>query len=84
MDEDRDGTTDYSFDDPGFKFLDFKSNLVARWEYMPGSTIFLVWSQQRRDFMTNGAFHFEDDLNQLTGIYPHNVFLVKATYRFGL
>jgi len=81
VDEDRDGATDYSFDDPGFKFLDFKSNLVARWEYMPGSTIFLVWSQQRRDFMTNGAFHFRDDLDQLTGIYPHNVFLVKVTYR---
>ncbi|MFO8002354.1 MAG: DUF5916 domain-containing protein, partial [Marinilabilia sp.] len=84
VDEDMDGASDYSFDDPGFKFLDFKSNLVARWEYLPGSTLYLVWSQQRKDYMTNGAFHFKDDLNQLTGIYPHNVFLVKATYRLGL
>lgn len=82
VDEDMNGTTDYSFDDPGFKFLDFKSNLVARWEYLPGSTIFLVWSQQRQDYLNNGAFKFQDDFNKLGRVYPHNVFLVKVTYRF--
>ncbi|MFT4565795.1 MAG: hypothetical protein ACI9FN_000748 [Saprospiraceae bacterium] len=45
IDEDRDGTTDYSFNNPDFNFLEFRSNLVFRWEYKPNSEFFLVWTQ---------------------------------------
>ena len=45
IDEDLDGSEDFSFDDPDFSFVQFRSNLVIRWEYIPGSEIFLVWSQ---------------------------------------
>jgi len=44
VDADADGTTDYSFEDPDFHFLQYRSNLVFRWEYKPGSALFLVWS----------------------------------------
>jgi len=40
IDENLDGKTDYTFDQPDFNKFDFNSNLVIRWEYMPGSTFF--------------------------------------------
>ena len=45
VDENRDNTVDYSFGNPDFSFVQFRSNLVLRWEYIPGSEIYLVWSQ---------------------------------------
>ena len=40
-------------DDPGgFNFQQFRSNVVFRWEYRPGSTLFLVWSQGREGHRT--------------------------------
>ena len=45
VDEDLDGNVDFTFDNPDFNFIQFRSNLVVRWEYIPGSEIFLVWSQ---------------------------------------
>ena len=35
-------------DPGGFNFQEFRSNVVFRWEYRPGSTLFLVWSQGRQ------------------------------------
>jgi len=40
---DNDGNFDYSFYKPDFNFKQFKSNLVIRWEYLPGSILYLVW-----------------------------------------
>jgi len=84
IDENYDGSVDYSFDNPDFNVLQFRSNLVARWEYMPGSTLYLVWSQNRDDYLHSGNFVLNRDLNALGNTYPHNIFLVKLTYRFGL
>ena len=84
IDADRDGNTDYSISNPNFKVFQFKSNLVARWEYIPGSTLFIVWSQNRDYYITDGPFQFKQDFKNLYDIFPHNVFLVKLTYRLGL
>ena len=84
LDENSDGTPDYSIDNPNFKVFQLKSNFVARWEYTPGSTIYLVWSQNKNDYITDGPFQFKEDFNHLSKIFPHNVFLVKFTYRLGL
>ncbi len=84
VDENTDGNTDYSFGNPSFKIFQFKSNLVARWEYIPGSTLYLVWGQQRDDYINDGTFRLENDIRELGDIHPHNVFLAKLTYRFGL
>ena len=51
VDESNNGTVDYSFSKPDFNFGQFRSNMVIRWEYIPGSTAFLVWTQEM-----NGAF----------------------------
>ncbi|MGV6830110.1 MAG: DUF5916 domain-containing protein [bacterium] len=84
VDEDEDGTVDYGFSNPDFAFVQFRSNLVLRWEYIPGSEIFLVWSQG-----ITGLGDVNNDFgqiidNQLFGQRPENTILIKATYRFVL
>lgn len=82
FDDNLDGTLDYSMSNPDFSLVQFNSNLVIRWEYIPGSELFLVWSQGIR---TN--ISLEDGLidGYQTGILdqqPHNIFLIKFTHRF--
>lgn len=84
VDENRDGKVDYSFDNPDFNFRQFRSNLVVRWEYLPGSTLFLVWSQGRTSSAEDGSFAYGKDMKDLFGIQPHNVFLIKFSYWFSL
>ncbi len=73
----------YSFDNPDFNVKEFLSNFVLRWEYKPGSTMYLVWSQTRNREDDNGRFGFSENINQLFEKYPYNIFLVKFSYRFG-
>ncbi len=78
---DTDGNkTDFSFDDPDFHFLQYRSNLVFRWEYMPGSTIFLVWSQGRTTDGPEGQFMFNKYSDQIVKTHPQNDFLIKVSY----
>jgi hypothetical protein len=84
IDENLDGTIDYSVSNPDFNFQQFRSNLVVRWEYSPGSTVYLVWSQGRTTSGSNGRFDFGDDMDNLFGVQPHNVFLIKFNYWFSL
>ena len=87
IDENADGKTDYSFDKTDFNVQEFLSNLVVRWEYNPGSTVYLVWSQTRSNNNNSGNIDFFNNLGDLfnTGDNkPHNVFLIKFSYRFGL
>lgn len=73
----------YNFDQPDFNVKEFLSNMVVRWEYKPGSTLFLVWSQNRNHSVSNGGFHFQDNLTELFDEKPYNVFLVKMSFRIG-
>lgn len=84
IDENLDGISDYSFDNPDFNFRQFRSNLVVRWEYLPGSTLFLVWSQGRTNSSDMGSFSYGKDMRDLFGTQPHNVFLIKFSYWFSL
>jgi hypothetical protein len=85
VDDNNDGVSDYDFRNPDYNFDQFLSNLVARWEFRPGSTIYLVWSQTRDYYDSTGSFSLEQNLNNLyTEKKPYDVFLIKFTYRFGL
>jgi len=77
IDENADGSTDYTIADPDFNVRDFNSNLVVRWEYAAGSTVYLVWSQGRSDVVTDGRFDLHQDLDALFATHPTDVFLVK-------
>jgi len=84
VDEDGDGRADYNFAGPNFNFHQFRSNLVMRWEYTPGSAVFLVWSQGRTGFGGTGDFSFQDDIRSLFDVHPADVFLIKFSYCFQL
>jgi hypothetical protein len=87
VDENSDGLNDYSFDKRDFNFQEFLSNLVVRWEYSPGSSVYLVWSQTRSSSSSSGNLDLFNDLGNLfntSNNQPHNVFLIKFSYRFGL
>jgi hypothetical protein len=65
----------------GFNFKQFNSNVVLRWEYRPGSTLFVVWSQGREDIENvAGRRRFPSDFRRLFDAYPSNTFLVKMSY----
>jgi hypothetical protein len=83
VDENLDNVTDYSVSYPDFNFKEFKSNLVVRWEYRPGSSVYLVWSQGRSGYDPYGDFALGRDFENLTDIKPRDIFLVKLSYRFG-
>jgi hypothetical protein len=68
------------FGDPDFNFRSLLGNAVLRWEYRPGSTLFLVWQQHRQDVESFGDFAFGRDYSGLFKQAPENVFAVKATY----
>lgn len=84
LDENIDGIIDHSFGNPDFNFRQFRSNLVVRWEYSPGSTLYLVWSQGRTSSDSNGMFSYGSDMKDLFKMVPHNVFLVKFSYWFSI
>jgi hypothetical protein len=85
IDEDIDGANDYGFNDPNFNVSEWLSNLVVRWEFLPGSTAYLVWSQTQDYYNPNGRMNIGDDLNNLfTDKKANNVFLIKFSYRIGL
>jgi hypothetical protein len=69
-----------SFRNPNFNSLQFRSNAVLRWEYRPGSTLFLVWAQTRDHFDREGRFQVGRDLDDLFSARADNVFMVKVNY----
>ena len=80
-------TVDYSTGKRDFNIQEFLSNLVLRWEYNPGSSVYLVWSQTRNYSNNTGVMDYFDNIGDLfnrDNNIPHNVFLVKFSYRFGL
>ena len=68
-------------DPGGFNVQEFRSNVVFRWEYRPGSTLFLVWSQGREGSAgVEGTRSFGGDLGDLFGRRANDTFLVKVSY----
>ncbi|MGE5499620.1 MAG: DUF5916 domain-containing protein, partial [Syntrophothermus sp.] len=72
----------YSINNPDFNYQQFRSNLVVRWEYKAGSTLYLVWGQERTAFEQAGSFSFNKGLKNLSGLFPKNIFMIKFNYWF--
>jgi hypothetical protein len=79
-----DGRTDVSFADRDFNIRSLRGNAVARWEYRPGSTLFVVWQQSRRENLNDGSFQFSRDSRALFQAPAQNTLIVKLTYWLGL
>ncbi len=66
---------------PGFNVKQFNSNAVVRWEYRPGSALFVVWQQGRAQHALNpGTFELRRDVRDLFRAHPDNTLLVKASW----
>ena len=84
IDENADGSADYSFRKPDFNFVQFRSNLIVRWEYKAGSEIYLVWSQGNTPDVADELDEpiFKNLFDNVFAEQARNSFLVKWTYRF--
>jgi hypothetical protein len=84
VDENNDNLTDYTFRNPDFNFYQFRSNLVFRWEYKPGSQLFLVWSNDKTEYLNPGSYGLNKMAKRISGASPNNIFLIKLNYWFSL
>ena len=65
---------------PDFNYKSLRGNAVLRWEYLPGSTLFFVWTQSRSEFEDVGDFQFGRSVDKMLRAPAENIFMVKATY----
>jgi hypothetical protein len=84
LDENNDGITDYTLDNPDFNFHQFRSNLVAKWEFRPGSFLYFVWSTERTGLTEDPNVSIGDSFRQLWDVFPGGIFLIKFNYWFSL
>ena len=81
VDPDGTGAADpFTFPKQDFNFRSIQTNAVFRWEYLPGSTLFLVWQHDRRSSDLFNNFKFRRDFSGLFNAKPTNVFLIKLSY----
>ncbi len=78
------GGTPFTFRNPDFNFKSLRGNAVLRWEYRPGSVLYLVWTQQRSDEETLGDLRFGPSTRRLLDAQADDIFMVKATYYLDL
>lgn len=74
----------FTFPDPGFKRQNLRGNAVLRWEYRPGSTLFVVWQQDREGRGLPDDLRVLDDFRQLARSDARHVLLIKVNYWLGL
>ncbi len=77
-------TPAYSVENPDFTFNQFRSNLVFRWEYKPGSQIYFVWGNERTGWKNESNSSVGKAISQLKDVSPNNIFLIKLSYWFSL
>jgi len=75
------GAAQFQIDNPDFSFRSLRGNAVLRWEYRPGSTVFLVWTQSRsHDDPFESNPRFSTSMDALRHAKPDNIFLIKFNY----
>ncbi|WP_372771879.1 DUF5916 domain-containing protein [Mangrovibacterium sp.] len=78
------GTDSYKMYNPDFTFKEFNSNLVARWEFRPGSTFYLVWNNTVSDYQRGYEQSIGRTFGDIFGTKSQNVFMLKFTYWFSI
>lgn len=68
----------------GFSFNEFRSNLVARWEYLPGSTLYFVWEHRLSNRDSYSIDGWGKNLDRIFGLPSINTFMIKMNYWFNL
>ena len=78
------GKGEASFRNPDFSFNEFRSNLVARWEYLPGSTLYFVWEHRMSNQDNQMVSGWGSNLDRMFGLPATNTFMLKMNYWFNL
>jgi len=65
---------------PDFNVRSLRGNAVLRWEYLPGSVIYFVWTQTRSEAEEIGEFQFQESMTKMVQAEPDNIFMIKVTY----
>ena len=73
----------FTIKNPDFNVRSLRGNAVFRWEYRPGSTLYVVWTQSRSNSSPLGDFDFGRDRRALFRAHPDNIFLLKVNYWIG-
>jgi hypothetical protein len=73
----------FAFDNPDFNLRSLRGNAILRWEYRPGSTLYLVWQQNRSGTEPFGDLEFSRDASGVFQQRPDNVFVLKMSHWFG-
>ncbi len=86
IDPDGGGGPDSSFQipDPSFTFRSLRGNAVLRWEYRPGSTLYLVWTRNSASVLSRGTIDFSADADALFRGPAENIFLLKVNFWLGM
>jgi len=71
-------------DNADFNVLSFRTTNVLRWEFKPGSTLFVVWQQSREEDGERGDFRFRRDFSDVFATPSNNTVLVKLAYWFNM
>ena len=72
----------FAFYNPDFSLRSLRANFVVRWEYLPGSSVYVVWTHGRNDYEMNGEFDFQRSLDRLADASPDDILMFKASYWF--
>jgi hypothetical protein len=70
----------FTIDNPDFSQRSLRGNAVFRWEYRPGSVLYVAWTQSRVSDAAFGDLSFQRDRSALFAARPDNIFLVKASW----
>jgi hypothetical protein len=68
------------FSDPDFNFRSVRGSAVVRWEFRPGSALYVVWNENRAEDVPLGDFRLRRDIRAISTAPSHDVFLVKFSY----
>jgi len=77
------GGSSFEFGDPNFAFNELRTNSVLRWEYRPGSALFLVWSHGRSVDGASTGFDLRRQARELRETHGDHVFLLKVSHWLG-
>ena len=81
IDPDANGPAEaFTFSNPDFNYKSLRGTMVFRWEILPGSIFYLVWSQDRVNYDNPGEFRFGRDMDNLLSSETNDIFLAKFSY----
>ncbi len=80
LDHSRDGTADASIREQDFTVRSLRGSAVLRWEYHPGSRLYLVWQHSRQGRDPSGAFELGRDARALFDAPGRHTFMIKIDH----